>query len=442
MPRKTVPSYCRQRERSRPDRAYVLLNGSRIFLGRYGSCESRRRYAGAISEWKAEGGRRFRTTAVTTITELLVAFMSHALLYYRRHDGTLTSEPDNYRQALRPLRELYGFTPAGEFGPKRLRAVRQKMIDAGWTRRNINKQVSRIRAVFRWAVSQELLSSEIHHALTTLAPLKAGRTEAAESDPVRPVDEKVIEATLPHLSDQVQAMVQLQLVTGMRPGELITMRPRDIDRTTQPWQYRPPQHKTLHHGHERVIFLGRKAQAIITPYLLRPDDKTLFSPAEAEKQRLEAAHQRRIESGTPRSCGNVPGSNRTQSPKRRPGEAWERTSYARCIARACDLAYPLPAEWRRQRVPARGHKRNATRWETNAEIRNRLGPRAWAQRQKWQKQHCWNPHQLRHSAATRLRSAYGLEAAQVILGHATLAATQVYAEKSVELARKIVTDAG
>jgi hypothetical protein len=103
-------------------------------------------------------------------------------------------------------------------------------------------------------------------------------------------------------------MVELQLVTGMRPGEVIAMRPRDIDRTTRPWQYKPAHHKTLHHGHDRVVFLGKKAQAIITPYLLRPEDKPLFSPAEAEKQRREAIHEQRVQTNsTPLSCGNIPG---------------------------------------------------------------------------------------------------------------------------------------
>jgi len=42
----------------------------------------------------------------------------------------------------------------------------------------------------------------------------------------------------------------------------------------------------------------------------------------------------------------------------------------------------------------------------------------------------WHPHQLRHNAATQLRKEYGLEAAQVILGHKTITVTQVYAEKN------------
>ena len=40
----------------------------------------------------------------------------------------------------------------------------------------------------------------------------------------------------------------------------------------------------------------------------------------------------------------------------------------------------------------------------------------------------WTPHRLRHNAATRVRRDFGLEAAQVILGHARADVTQLYAE--------------
>jgi site-specific recombinase XerC len=53
----------------------------------------------------------------------------------------------------------------------------------------------------------------------------------------------------------------------------------------------------------------------------------------------------------------------------------------------------------------------------------------------------WHPNQLRHSAATAIRKQFGLEAAQVILGHSRADVTQVYAERdsarAIEVVRKI-----
>ncbi len=61
------------------------------------------------------------------------------------------------RLALRPLKELYGSTPAVEFGPLALETVREQMIDAGVTRERINQHIGRIRRMFKWAVSKELI---------------------------------------------------------------------------------------------------------------------------------------------------------------------------------------------------------------------------------------------------------------------------------------------
>jgi hypothetical protein len=45
-----LPSYCRQRCSGRPDRAYAVINGKRIWLGTYGTEESRARYAELLGQ--------------------------------------------------------------------------------------------------------------------------------------------------------------------------------------------------------------------------------------------------------------------------------------------------------------------------------------------------------------------------------------------------------
>lgn len=51
-------------------------------------------------------------------------------------------------------------------------------------------------------------------------------------------------------------------------------------------------------------------------------------------------------------------------------------------------------------------------------------------------------NQLRHSRATEVRKTYGLEAAQVILGHAKADVTQIYAERNLNLAIQIAKETG
>ncbi len=60
--------------------------------------------------------------------------------------------------------------------------------------------------------------------------------------------------------------------------------------------------------------------------------------------------------------------------------------------------------------------------------------------------HCaplrWHPHQLRHTAATAIRSRFGSEAAQGILGHKNLSTTEIYAERDLAAAARIMAEVG
>ena len=54
----------------------------------------------------------------------------------------------------------------------------------------------------------------------------------------------------------------------------------------------------------------------------------------------------------------------------------------------------------------------------------------------------WCPNQLRHLRATEVRKQHGIEAAQVMLGHARADVTEVYAEKNLEKAIEIARESG
>jgi integrase len=54
----------------------------------------------------------------------------------------------------------------------------------------------------------------------------------------------------------------------------------------------------------------------------------------------------------------------------------------------------------------------------------------------------WTPRQLRHTAATRIRDRFGVEAAQVVLGHAQLDTTELYAAKSLARAHEVMQALG
>lgn len=54
----------------------------------------------------------------------------------------------------------------------------------------------------------------------------------------------------------------------------------------------------------------------------------------------------------------------------------------------------------------------------------------------------WHPHQIRHSFAGRVRKAFGLDAAQSALGHATARVTEIYAKNTSVLAKKVSDEIG
>ena len=132
-----------------------------------------------------------------TVDEVLLAFWRHAEGHYRRADGSPTSEPGVYRLAFKPLRALYGHTPARAFGPLALKAVRQRMVGQGWYRGTVNAAVRRLKHVFKWAAAEELAPVAVYQPLATVAGLQAGRSAAAELPPVGPVAPAAVVATLP-----------------------------------------------------------------------------------------------------------------------------------------------------------------------------------------------------------------------------------------------------
>ena len=163
-PRKSVPTYAHHKP---TDQAYVRVpdgSGGRrvIYLGKYDSPESRAEYARVVAELAvsrpaAAADRPAGRGPDVTVNEVLLGFWKHAERHYRRADGSPTNELSQYRQTFRLVKELYGHTPAREFGPLALKALRQAFIDAGWTRKLVNQRVGRVRRVLKWAASEQLV---------------------------------------------------------------------------------------------------------------------------------------------------------------------------------------------------------------------------------------------------------------------------------------------
>ena len=384
------PGYCLHKPTGQ---AYVNLGGRVIYLGTYDTDDSKERYNRLKAEWlvnRHSGKFQAKVSAGPFVSDICYAFLEHAERYYSE-----SNECAQFELAIQPLSELYGTLPAKEFGPIQFRACRDWWLsDPKRSRSYINKNMRRIRAVMRWGAGQGMIPAHIYESLKCVDPLKRGRTDAPETEAILPVEEKIVKATLPFCTAVVADMIQFQLLVGCRPGEVVSITPAMVNRTSEVWLIELAKHKTAYRGKKRVIYVGPQAQAILQKYLLRGADSPCFSPIESERQRLKARHEARV---TPMDHGNAPGTNRVaRKPRRAPGEKFTTGTYGRSIASAC---------WR-------------------AKIAS------------------WSPNQLRHSAATSIRKEFGIEAAQTILGHSHLGVTQVYAERDASKAIAVAKAVG
>ena len=181
------------------------------------------------------------------------------------------------------------------------------------------------------------------------------------------------------------------------------------------WQYRPHTHKTKHKGKSRVIALGPQAQAVVKPFLKLDTRAYLFSPRDGLAEVRAERRRGRKTKVQPSQQGR-----RKRRPNRQPGERYTTSAYGHAIraaveaanrSQACDPCKALKPEERCDACKA-------------AAIPH------------------WHPHQLRHTHATEVRRRFGLEAAQVALGHSQAQITEVYAERDLTLAVRVAAEIG
>ena len=401
-----IPKLCRQKTKY-SDLAFVRLNGQKHYLGVYGTPESDENYHRMIAEWLVSKRTSATSKTEVTINHLVISFLEHAETYYMKN-GRTTDTYSHFVQVSSRLTKLYGSLPVDKFTPVSLKTLRQLLIDGRQdkktnplqksqplSRRYVNQCIDRIRQIFQWGVASDLVKPETHYALCQLANLKRGRSKAKELPKVKPVPDDVVEKTLPFLPSPVAAMVRLQRLTGMRPGEVRSMRLCDIDTSDTEWLYIPYEHKTEHHDDcPRLIVLGGRSQSILTPYLMDCQDtpeKWLFSPKESVTERKVNLREKRKTKVQPSQIDR-----RKPHPKRKAKDQYTKESYRRCIARAAQKA---------------GVKH-------------------------------WFPNQLRHTALTAIRAMEGIEAAQVMASHKNIAVTEIYAEKDIAKARELARKYG
>jgi integrase len=395
-----IPKY-----RIRPDRdsAFVEFGGKRIPLpGRANSPESLSAYEQIAKQAIRIKKPDRKPPGFLLLVGLLEKYLAHAKNYYF-HAGPGNNEYKNICDATKILLE-YPDVLADGFSPLQLQSVRDRMIQSGLARSTINSRINKIRRMFRWGVSQELVRPETHQALLSVAGLRKGNSAAVDPPPIAPVQPADVDAVAGHLPPMVADMLQLQRLTGMRSANLCEIRWADIDQSGEVWIYRPPRHKGSHLNKSLAIALGPRCRGILSKYSRCLPGEAIFSPRASEAVRHEAQRSARKTPVQPSQAARTPKPN--PRPRGRKSSHYTPATYRRAIVRAIEKAN---LERTKLELPPIPH---------------------------------WHPHQLRHSVGTLVRKKYQAEAARVYLGHSRLSVTEIYAERDLGLACKIAREMG
>ena len=348
----------------------------------YGSDAARAEHARILNAWHAAGQqpppRKGEEPREATVADLLAGVLP-VIAEWKTAQGRPSSSAQRAHYVI-PLLRRFDDLDADAIRKPHVRQVRDAMKAEGKSRTTINERLQTVARLWQEAAAEGIVTAldaaEIKAACKALR-IKQGDAEAKAEREVEAVPAEIVEQTLPHLPRRVADIVRLLRLTGARTGEIRTLKRGELQTAVidgRPVMYArrtKAGHKTARHGHERVVYFNAEAQAIIRPYLDRPDDAYLFDPRE---QQAEDNARRNAARTTLPGSGNAPGRNtRTREgrkPQYRLRPCYGPTGIGQAIERACDRAG----------IPH------------------------------------WHPHQLRHAAAGDFETAHGEQVALKIMG--------------------------
>lgn len=253
--------------------SFCRVKGVHRHLGKTGSDQAKAAYAALCAELSSQPAQPpAPTLAAPTVQGVVAAFLIHAEAHYSARGRELEAFP----RAVTPLLKLFRDLPAEDFGPKALKAVQKEMADMGWCRNVVNRQARRIRTIWNWAESEEMLPKGSTAALKTVRGLR--RNDPVRNSPRRqPTEWADLQAVLPHCAPVISIMLQVQWWSGCRSQDVRLMRFEDIDQDgptvdgVTVWLYTPSLDKgDWREGAEespRVVVLGPECQRLLTNWV-------------------------------------------------------------------------------------------------------------------------------------------------------------------------------
>jgi site-specific recombinase XerD len=147
-----IPKFCRNSD----GRAFSRWKGKRHYFGKFDSPEADEAYRRFIQRLVAE---RAAPAEISSETPLLAEL---AIPHLEWCSDQAAKQQNAIRQMIQQVLEVYGDLDIGEFGPRKVLAWQQWLIQhpEQYSRTTINKRLSNLKRWLRWCVSRELMPVE------------------------------------------------------------------------------------------------------------------------------------------------------------------------------------------------------------------------------------------------------------------------------------------
>ncbi|MEZ5990665.1 MAG: hypothetical protein R3F30_16435 [Planctomycetota bacterium] len=275
---------------------YATFDGKQRRYGRGDDPRSFARYPEDLQAWEANGGSL--PTGSTPESLDIDDLCDHYLAFKEKQKGEawMQSSGNRIRYAADALKAMFGTKPAMTFGPLDLHALRLSMIEGKkLCRDEINARICKIKGLFKWASTMQLVPSSVRNALAEVEAIRDEDFGVRINAPRTDVSEEVFEATLPYVAPNLDTVLRLLWLTGARPSEILRLRPMDLDRSEDDlWAVVLKDHKTAKRTREpRILLFGPEAQELLRPFLLLPEDELLFKPEERFREQCRRKRKAR-----------------------------------------------------------------------------------------------------------------------------------------------------
>jgi integrase len=201
--------------------------------------------------------------------------------------GKYTASLNRYKVALESFGAAYGHLESDEVSPANvaewlegfIKTKRKRAPGKGAkTCETVNLALTCIKRMFRWGMKMGKVSAAAAGGVRVVENVGGDHPDVRHTEPKTGVAWEVVERTLAKCDPALADMIRVQWHTGMRPGEVVSMKAMELTVKGDVTLYQPPWHKTAWRGKKsvRVIALGPKSMEVVAKYVSTKPAEPMF----------------------------------------------------------------------------------------------------------------------------------------------------------------------